>query len=133
MKGFIEIVMLNGDKSIESLRNIDRVYRYGDANNVKANQEKAVIVLNRLPHNHLISAETYDEIAEKIEEATEQPEPRQNIYYRTSDRLPTAEDADAKGRVLATCSECDNWRQVLMQYVDQYKFWAPCPKVEVRG
>lgn len=76
--------------------------------------------------------ETLEEIAEKIEAATEQnPEPRQNIYYRTSDRLPTAEDADRDGRVLVSMSG-NSFCVTDVENVRLWELWAPCPKVEVR-
>ena len=53
----------------------------------------------------------------------------QNIYYRTADRLPTAEDA---GEVLVSFNGI-TWMTECAGNAKSYNFWAPCPKVEVRG
>lgn len=137
MKGFIELRAIGGHKVFFPIEQI----AFGNSD------IGTIIFFNSSTYG---VDETMDEIADKIEAAeraemsggniiingisSEPPkqEPRQNIYYRTADRLPTAEDADASGELLTSNFIGADW--FLINYSDarMYSFWAPCPKVEVR-
>ena len=78
---------------------------------------------------HQLGAADYDQCCEDLST----PEViRQNIYYRTSDRLPTAADVGGVGEVFVSF-DGTIWMTEYAGDANQYEFWAPCPKVEVRG
>ena len=52
-----------------------------------------------------------------------------NVYYRTADRLPNTEDADATGFVFVS-DELEYW--TVAKHPESYVFWSPVPKVEAR-
>lgn len=94
--------------------------------------EYGIAVDDRHP---VVFEDRFDTDADQVpedDETVDEVVTRQNIYYRTEDRLPTREDAD-DGEELLVSEDRRYW--YLAHYMkvkdSKYLFWAPVPKVEV--
>ena len=125
MKGFIE-VHSEGTRVILPVALIAATEKDG----------KGVI---RLEGALYFTDETLDEIIAKIEAAQGETITAElcrttgaNVYYRTADRLPTKEDADSTQMLLAS-RDLEKWFCIRVNDIENWRFWSPVPKVEVRG
>lgn len=78
-----------------------------------------------------LSGDTPEHLIQMIEDARN-PKPVQNVYYRMADRKPTEKECDDGYEVLVS-DDGDTWYLRDIGAVENYLFWAPMPKVEVKA
>ena len=131
MKEFIELTTEpHGCKTIVFLKDVASIQENGNG---------TTIIWSVTNISNTNFKESYSEVIAKIDAARGEEITAElcrttgaNVYYRTADRLPTKEDADSTQMLLAS-RDLEKWFCIRVNDIENWRFWSPVPKVEVRG